>query len=101
MYLGNLLMYDLLCSVTMKVRVTSSTMEQAIDGNWIPCSWAMVSHIWLKISYFLISFKVESLFHIDMTFAFVSTPMDKFHSSIHLHFLVVLGFEVKVEHLGA
>jgi hypothetical protein len=40
-------------SVTIKVRVTSSTAEHVIQGDLNPCSRAMVTHIWFRINYLL------------------------------------------------
>lgn len=51
--------------MTMTVYVIPSMVENGTDGDLNPNSWDIVTHIWPKINYFLVFFKVELLFYAD------------------------------------
>lgn len=41
------------CSVTIKASIKPSTVEHLVQGDLSLCPWAMVTHIWIRISCFL------------------------------------------------
>jgi hypothetical protein len=75
------------CSTTIKSHVTSFIVEHLIRGNLNPCSQAMVTYIWCRRSYFLISFKAESLFYIHTNWPhcpfLLPTPSISLHHILH------------------
>jgi hypothetical protein len=50
-------------SETVSVPVTSFSVEHVIQGYLSLCSWSTVTHIWLSINYFCISFKPVFILH--------------------------------------
>lgn len=49
--------------MTMTVHTISSTLDHGTDGDLNPDPWDIVIHIWPRINYFLVFFKVELLFY--------------------------------------
>lgn len=57
-----------LCSLTIKVHITTFLAGHRALGNLSPYHWAMVTHIWLMIQLFLIPFGLRTRFYLNNVF---------------------------------